>query len=351
MAECNPANERLKRAYVRDLREADGRAESTIRGIEKALLRWEAFTGFTDFSAFTTAQATAFKKDLSSSLSQSTVLATVNALKRFFKWLACQPGYKTKIRITDINYLNLSENEVRAARAPRYRPYPSVEQIKHAVMAMPKETDVDRRNRALIAFTLLTGMRDSAIASLRLKHVDLENRLVIQDPREVRTKFRKRIDTYIVPVDEELEAIVFEWITYLRSVRLFGEDDPLFPKTAVGHDDNTNFECQGIERAFWSNASPIRDVFKKAFANAGLDYFSPHTFRHTLVHYCQRHCRNPEMLKAFSQNFGHEEVMMTLSSYGRVPIARQGEIVRSLRPMRADDEGSKLEQIKRVLEG
>lgn len=116
-----------------------------------------------------------------------------------------------------------------------------------------------------------------------------------------------------MPVDDELEKIVTGWITWLREKRLFGEDDPVFPRTAVGHDENDNFENQGIEPEFWANASPIRSIFRRAFEDAGLEYFSPHTFRHTLAHYCQRHCRDPEMLKALSQNFGHEEVLTTLT--------------------------------------
>ena len=59
-------------------------------------------------------------------------------------------------------------------------------------------------------------MRDSAIASLRLKHVDIERRLVKQDPREVATKFSKRIDTYFFPVGEDFEEIVCDWMRFLR---------------------------------------------------------------------------------------------------------------------------------------
>ena len=41
MTKFNPKNERIKRSYVRFLKEADGKAEATIRGIEKSLLRYE----------------------------------------------------------------------------------------------------------------------------------------------------------------------------------------------------------------------------------------------------------------------------------------------------------------------
>jgi integrase len=107
-----------------------------------------------------------------------------HSLLRFFKWLACQPGYKSKIHLPDIEYLNLSEKGVRAAKEPRYRDFPTIEQIRRAVAGMPAETETQRRDRALVAFTALTRMRDRAIASLRLKHVDIERRLVKQDPRE-----------------------------------------------------------------------------------------------------------------------------------------------------------------------
>lgn len=60
---------------------------------------------------------------------------------------------------------------------------------------MPTTTGIERRNHALIAFTLLTGARDSAIASMKLKHIDLIEGYVRQDAREVKTKFSKTFDT------------------------------------------------------------------------------------------------------------------------------------------------------------
>lgn len=61
---------------------------------------------------------------------------------------------------------------------------------------MPHQTDIEKRNRALIAFALLTGAQDSAIASMKLKHVDLIENCVNQDPREVNTKFSKTFNTF-----------------------------------------------------------------------------------------------------------------------------------------------------------
>ena len=97
---------------------------------------------------------------------------------------------------------------------------PTLEQIKHVINTMPGEADIECRNRAIVAFTLLTGARDSAIASMKLKHVDLITNCVNQDAREMKTKFSKTFETFFFPVGEEVREIVVAWVTYLRDVNL-----------------------------------------------------------------------------------------------------------------------------------
>ena len=45
---------------------------------------------------------------------------------------------------------------------------------------------------------------------------------------------------------------------------------------------------------------------------------------------------DPELLKAWSQNIGHDKVMTTLMSYGAVSFDRQSEIIRGLGVAKAD---------------
>jgi site-specific recombinase XerC len=195
---CNPRNERIKRYYFQYLREADQKSEATVRGIEKAIARFEEYTGFADFGKFKAAQAMGFKASVAEGgkdrkpLSKATILSTVNALQRFFRWLNCQPGFRSKIKLSDIDYFNLSEKDVRAATSPKPKNYPSLEQFRRALFAMPSESVTERRDQAVMAFAILTGIRDSALVSLCLKHVDLDRKLVMQDPNEVRTKNSKR---------------------------------------------------------------------------------------------------------------------------------------------------------------
>jgi integrase len=181
-----------------------------------------------------------------------------------------------------------------------------------------------------VAFTLLTGARDRAIASLKLKHVDLIEGCVNQDAREVETKFSKTFITFFFPVGEEVLQIVTEWVSYLRDEKLWGNDDPLFPATRISLGATRQFEVAGLARKHWSTASPIRTIFREAFARAGLPYFNPHSFRNTLAQLGQEVCKTPEQFKAWSQNLGHEKVLTTFLSYGQVACQRQGEIIRDL---------------------
>lgn len=338
MTKHHAGNERIKRKYFAFLKEAMRNSEPTVDASAKALARFEGYTKYKDFKTFHYEQAIAFKKHLAEQkgqqsgekLSKATLHATLTQLKRFFQWLAREPGYKSNIQYSAAEYFNLSDKETRIATTRREQKAPTLEQVRHVINAMPTNSDIERRNRALIAFTLLTGARDSAISSMKLKHVDLISGCVNQDAREVKTKFSKTFNTYFFPVGEEIIGIVTEWVTYLREEQLWGNDDPLFPATKVIYGASSQFEVIGLDRKCWSNATPIRTIFRAAFISAGLPYFNPHSFRDTLVKLGENVCKTPEQFKAWSQNLGHEKVLTTFLNYGEVACQRQGEIIRDL---------------------
>jgi integrase len=334
----NPQNERIKRAYFTYLTEAKGFSPATLDVVAKALNRFETYTKFRDFKAFHIEQAKGFKASLSDQtsartkdrLSKATLYATLTALKRFFIWLAGQPGYKSKISYSDAEYFNLSAKETRIAKAHRDARVPTLEQIRHVIRTMPGITEIERRDRALIAFTILTGARDGAIASFKLKHIHVDERKIDQDARQVRTKFSKSFTTWFFPIGDDISQIVIDWVNYLREEKLWGLDDPLFPATKIVVGDSRHFEASGLDRKHWSSASPIRKIFKDVFATARLPYFNPHSFRKTLALLGGQICKSPEEYKAWSQNLGHENVLTTFSSYGNVGRHRQAEIILAL---------------------
>lgn len=338
MTKHNAENERIKRKYFAFLKEAKRLSVQSVDGVASALSRYEGYTKYKDFRTFNPDQASAFKKHLAEQkgqrsgekLSKATLHATFNQLKQFFQWLSREPGYKTRIKYSDAEYFNLSRNDTHIATARREQRWPTLEQIKHTLDMMPADTEIECRNRALFAFTILTGARDSAIASMKLKHVNIAQGCVEQDARDVKTKFRKTFTTDFFPVGDEIRKIVEDWVAYLQTEKLWGNDDPLFPKTQLAVGTSQQFEAAGLLCEHWSTATPIRAIFKEAFGRAGLPYFNPHSFRHTLVQLSYAKCSTTEQAKAWSQNLGHDSMLTTLTSYGEVGRQRQAEILQGM---------------------
>ena len=58
--------------------------------------------------------------------------------------------------------------------------------------------------------------------------------------------------------------------------------------------------------------------------------YGPHSFRHMLTHIGMDICQSPRQLKAWSQNFGHSDVMITLQNYGKLTGREQVEEIARL---------------------
>ena len=344
MARYNAANERIKNDYFKLLKEARGYDETSIDAVAASIDRFETYTKRRPFDRFHIEQAIGFKGWLGEQknqqtgrpLSKASLASTMRVLREFFLWLSGQPGYRSRISFGDTAYFRISEKDVRAAAAVNERPAPTLEQIDLALRKMPGATIIQRRDRAVLAFTILTGARDNAVASIRLKDVNLIKRMVFQDPRAVRTKASKAIWTWFFPVGSLPEEIITTWIEELRHEHAWGDDEPLFPATRTALNEVRQFAVVGISRGTWSTAEPIRKIFRAAFAAADLPYFNPHSFRKTIARLGEKLCRSAEEFKAWSQNLGHEQVSTTLTSYGAIPPLRQGEIILGLGRRRDD---------------
>lgn len=338
MTTHNAANERIKRDYFQYLAEAKGRDEATIDGVAKSIARFEESTRHRDFKRFHREQAVAFKARLAEAqnartgerLSKATLLSTLRDLRAFFFWLAHLPGFKSHIAYADADYFNLSDKDVTIARARREKRVPTLEQVHHVLATMPSGTVLERRDRALVALAAMTGARVNALASFRIGHVDLAAGKVFQDGRDVRTKFAKSFPTFFMPIGGRALEIFEAWVLELTREHLKGPADPLFPATAMGLGENGGFIPTGLAAHGWSSSDPVRAIFRRAFAAAGLPYYNPHSFRDMLVHHAMTLDLTPEAMKAWSQNLGHNDVMTTFTSYGSVPAHRQGELIRAL---------------------
>lgn len=291
MSEFNPLNERLKKEYEDALVHGAHKEKRTVDAAWKAVNTFENFTGKKDFTTFNTNQAKDFKRWLMKQtnakdepLSVSTVSHVLSNVREFFKWLAMHPKCIRKVDGAAVTYLRMSNNDERAGRATRERPSPTVEQYRKALDMMPSETDIEKRNRAILAFAALTVARDAALVSIKMKDIDLGAREVWQNPRHVNTKNKKSITTVFMPFDPIWEEVFVNWFVYARDVLEFTADHPLFPKeTLICNPDKMKFESAGLSNEHWANATAVRAIFKKAFKNAGLPHCTPHSVRNMIV--------------------------------------------------------------------
>lgn len=344
MRKVNEENERIKRRYLKYLKAAKRKDPSTVQKAADGILRFETSTNYASFKKFHIEQVIKFRDRLNEEiskttgepLSKSTIATILAANKGFIFWLADQAGYKQRVRHTDADYFNMDAKGQRVASAVRESPYPSLEMARHAFNYMPEVSEIDQRNKALFAFFMLTGARDGAVASLRLKHINLIDGCVYQDAREVKTKNSKTITTFFLPVDDEYLTCFTAWVTHLRTEKLFGPDDPLFPPAEINAIDGA-FKVVGLKREIYKNANAIRQAIKEAFTRADLPAFTPHAFRKTLVKWADTYYPTRQAFKAFSQNIGHSSVITSVSAYCPISIEEQSELIRKKKMRNEDD--------------
>lgn len=329
-------NERIKRSYAQYLSAAKRLDTKTVDKAMDAVLQFEFHTKFKSFKKFHIEQAISFMASLQAAknkrtgkpLSKATIASTANAVKKFIHWLAGQQGYKSRISYSDAEYFNLNLKDSRVASRRREIPYPSLEQCQHAFKQMPDISDIEKRNKALFAFLMIAAARDGAIASLKLKHIDLVEGSVDQDARDVNTKFSKSFKTYFMPVQEDYTRCFYEWVKHLRETLLFGPESPLFPKPQLVVGNQGGFQVNGLSREMYKSANALRLIVGQAFEDAGLQKYPPHSFRKTITKWGQNVYSSPEALKAFSQNLGHESVVTTIDSYCPVSSDEQKRLIK-----------------------
>ena len=345
-------NEQLKRKFNNWLKASKRFSDDTIHCHEKAIWLWEDFTNKADFAYFNMTKAGEFKEWLKNkkkinseeNISMSYCYDNLRHLQVFFDWLSKQPGYKSKINQTAIDYLNLTRKEVREATQPKSVKFPTLEEIKTVVENIKGKTEIEMRDPALFSVAFLTGARITAIMTLPMESFDKKELVIHQDPAlKVKTKFSKKIVSVLIPFGykETLDYFI-EWFDYLQKEKGFKPTDPIFPATKIenGKENISYYNTGEVEAKFLKNSSSLRKIFEKRFKQAGIEYYHPHTFRHFWVKEISKLPLTEEEKKALSQNLGHENVGTTFGSYGygNFEENRQIEIIRNI-----DFEGRKRE--------
>ncbi|WP_145925610.1 tyrosine-type recombinase/integrase [Brucella inopinata] len=243
---------------------------------------------------------------------------TLLDLKKFFYWLETVAPAKSIHKGLSIYFAPSRELSALADVREEDRAAPSLEQVRTMILAMPAENFVQKRDQALLAFMLISGVRISALLTLQLQHINLERRSIRQDPRVVRTKNPKAMQTAWFPVGDDIEAIFKNWIVGLQTIHK-NHSTPLFPRAT----DPIRRERSPDEIPPLMDQGTVRKIIKRACATVKLPYFNPHAIRRTLALLGNDLCNTAKLRKAWSQNLGHEHVATTDHYYAKLDIDEQ----------------------------
>ncbi len=256
-------------------------------------------------------------------LTKTGVKRLCRVARMFFKWLV---EHKSRdYRRIDSNWIDTLQPPKMDGGPPVKRQAVTLEMVRQLVSIESDPSDiVMTRNIAAAAFLFLSGMRATAFCTVPLSCVDIESRTVLQYPSlGVRTKNSKGAETRLLEIPDLL-AVVADWDSRIRA---------LIPESALWF----SFLRSNLGEAELVDRPPGRyrritlaDNLKKLFEAAGLDYMSPHKFRHGHAIYGLSQSSELADFKAVSMNLMHSSLGITDSIYAMLTADDMKERIANL---------------------
>jgi integrase len=324
----NDTNERAKYKYRIHKKRVGKKDAKTIIADLKHIRDYEIFTGFKDFSNFNDNIADKYINDMfSRELSLSYILDNLRALREFLSWLERQRGYK-KINYNHIEYLNITNNQRKTAKATEYKKSYKYEQILTAIRLMPEKKIMQKRNKAIVSLQALCGLRISELRTVKIKNLICEDGVwfIHVNPKDMVVKIAKPRQANFMPLPQDIIDNILLWREYLL-IQGFTAREPLFPQFANQFNQHNLLENNITHTEIKSNTT-LRKIFEKAFTASGYEYIRPHSFRHTIIRFAEK--QTPGFLNACRQSLGHRSIDVSFSSYGQLSDAEQRERITCL---------------------
>lgn len=362
----NLENVKIIRKYLDYLKEAEGLVKETVSDRASVIAHYEKFIDWRNFKVYNEKIAIQYKQsliDYKNSNDQphlkNTIQNKLRAIRELHLWLYQQPGYRRHINPLHINYLRLDRKTLNAiATSKKFKKTPTFEEAQILIRSISNNCEIDRRDRALIAFTFLTGIRANSLKLIKLGDVDLKTFTVELNPLDgTDTKFGKYNVVCILPYDIKLLEYIVEWIEELLSLKKFKISDPLFPMTKMENSPGTYcLNPSEVKPQFWKKTSAINKIFRDRANQANLPYYPPHSFRRLHYQHGRKYATNMEQQSALSQNISHNSIEISESYYGNIPPPKRFEILSKMRFDKLPEEqkeevSSKIDKILELLKG
>ncbi len=322
----NKNNWRLSKKYLNYRLEVDQIAYGSYK-VEKTyiryLLEWASECSFRNIIAyrptFPEYMLTTAQEGRTKPLSTSFVKKTLAAARSFFTWLSDNVTGHKFLKQSWIKTIKTK----RLPELPRNLDVVSEKEIL-AIAASPAKTLLAQRAKASAVFLYLSGMRISAFVSMPIQAVDINARTVLQHPSlGVRTKNNISGTTFLWDIPE-LISVVLEWDTKIRSV-LPSNGLWFAPFAYRSRKIDPNALSVGDHRH-----NLARKNIQAWLENVGLQYHSPHKFRHGHIQYGAARAKTFADFKAISLNVMHSSIKITDEIYSNL---KENEVKKRMNSM------------------
>ena len=231
----------------------------------------------------------------------------IQAAKRFFDW--AKKTFPRQFHTLPIAWIEALRAPRNAQGAEDHKFVSLEEVIKLTTFQVEEDNLALKRDQAAAAMLFLSGMRAGAFTTLPIEAVDLGDSSVKQwSELGVQTKNGKRAITYLLKIPE-LMKVVEEWDSKVRN-SLDSSARWYTPIENCWGEQSLSTKAPGMNRA-QALSKRLRILYK----TVGLEYQSPHKFRHGHAVYGRQCSKNMSDYKAVSTNLMHSDIKITDQIY------------------------------------
>lgn len=298
--------------------------EKTVKQYKDDIWDYWEKTGFENLKDFNADKAKLYRRSIQGSM--QTKHQKMNRVAEFFRWIFGKKVTKPDISEA-LKVLQLTNAEKGLLSKHKIRKYPTLDEFNE-IIDFPVNNDIDRRDKALLCFLLLSAGRVDAVRTLPLGALNPKTLDLVQDPTEgVHTKRNKYIIGTLFRFDEVYTDIIRDWLQFLTEIKHFKATDPLFPKLVPSEENSALYV---LSNEFYSSKSKINEIVASRCIDKDIPAYSAHEFRHLAVDTAFRLARNGREIKAISQNVGHAYLTITLRQYANMQPQEYMEIIKGL---------------------
>lgn len=267
-------------------------------------------------------------------LAKSTIRDKLSDVQKVYRYLSSTGEYPN-ITQEMIEYLNFSEPICKANCSKSNKTHLTHQIFDSVYNNLDDCNEISFRTLGIFSLAMLSGARCGALASMLMKSYIPEKQMIVQNPDwGVKTKFGKHIETTFFIFDEKYKRNFDKWYYFLKEVKGFKPEDPLFPMLEV---INIGEKATRVIPKFYADAQTLRKLIKDTFKKGGYKNVIPHEIRHLVISLAEEKCQTIRDYKAVSQNVGHTKIEITCENYAQMSADELNAAIKILNTRSADE--------------